>query len=177
MFIDFFKEAFSDGKLLLANALSLIAFFFTTMSSWAKDRRSIYMYQVGQCAVLSLASFFFGSYAGISTLLVCAVRNYLLAIDRFYKKECIISIILMLVLGVATNNNGMTGALIIAANIIYTIGTFLCRRELTIKINIIIDLILWMIYEVLIIDIPSFVSDLIGLIVAVISIFRIKKSE
>lgn len=96
----------------------------------------------------------------------------MLAIDKFGKRECVVSILLMAILGLVSNNNGYIGLLVIAANIIYTGGTFICRKELTIKINIMVDLILWIVYELLIIDISSLIADTIGLVVAAASLVR-----
>jgi|GEM_PF-3069615 len=160
-------------NLIIGNILTLIAAIYTARSSWAKDVWHIYFYQVVQCLLIAVASIFFNSYAGIITLLVCAFRNYLLAINRFDKKWMIISIILMLIPGIYFNNRGYIGFIVIGANLIYTIGTYLAKKELTIKINIAIDLVMWLIYEVLIYDLSSFVADFIALIVTIISIWKI----
>lgn len=163
--------------IIIGNVLTLIAAIFSTLSSWKKDIWHIYIYQVAQCLLIAVASIFFNSYAGIVTLLICAYRNYLLAINRFTKRWMIISLALMLILGLLLNNRGYIGLIVITTNLIYTVGTYLAKKELTIKINIVINLSLWLIYEVLIFDISSFVFDLIALIVAVISIIRILLSN
>ena len=166
--------------LIIANCLSLGSSAFTYASSWAKDERRIYWYQVGQCFVLALAYIFFHSYAGIATLILCTVRNILLATGKYNKTLCIILSVGMVVFGAAVNNNGMIGWIIIAANTIYTIGAFFAKNELLIKLNIILDLALWMVYEVFMKDIPSFIADGIGIAVAIAAIvryFRTRKSE
>lgn len=156
---------------MIANCISLVAALFTCASSISRNKVRIYYYQVVQCLVLAIASFFFHSYAGIITLLLCGLRNFLLAKERFGKITCSVIAVLMLVLGLLINNNGYIGYIVIFANVLYTIGGYIARKEIAIKINIIIDLTLWIIYEILIIDLPSLISDVVALILAVISIF------
>ena len=168
----------SNISLIIGNCISLIAAIFTAKSAYDKDRWNIYIDQVIQCALLAIASIFFNSYAGIVTLVICAVRNLLLAYDKFGKKSLIVSLILLLALGFYLNNRGYIGIIVIMANVIYTLGCYLAKRELTMKINIALDMIMWMIYEVLIIDIPSLVADSVTLVLAIIAIYKcVKKAE
>lgn len=164
-------------NLLIGNGISFVAAFFTAKSSWAKDTWHIYIYQVVQCLLLAIASIFFNSYAGIVTLLVCALRNYLAAKDKLDKKMTIICLILVVVPGLLINNRGYIGLIVIAANAIYTIGMFLTKAEWAIKCNIILDLTMWIIYEALIIDIPSIIADGIGLVVAIAALLRIRVNK
>lgn len=164
-------------NLYIANGISFVAAIFTFASCYSKDTKRIYFYQVGQCLVLAVANLFFGSYAGIVTLALCALRNYLLGVDKFNKVFCISIASLMLILGALINNNGSVGWIVIGANVIYTIGGYFAKRELTIKLNIILDLVLWIIYEILIFDIPSLIADVIGVVIAIGAIVRIMKEK
>ena len=159
-------------NILIANVISFVSALFTCAASWSKQERRIYWYQVGQCFVLALAYFFFDSYAGIITLLLCTVRNVVLALGKYNKIWCITLSILMVVFGAIVNNDGPIGWIVIAANTLYTLGSYLAKNELLIKINIIVDLGLWMVYEVFVKDVSSFVADGIGVVVAVIAIIR-----
>lgn len=165
-----------DTNLIIGNCISVVAAIFTARSSWAKDKWHIYFFQVIQCLLLAVASVFFNSYAGIVSLLVCALRNYLAATDRLNKYATLFCFAMILVPGILINNRGYIGYIVIAANAIYTIGMYLAKKELAIKCNIILNLSLWIVYESLIIDIPSIIADGIGLIVAVASLFR-KRTE
>lgn len=161
------------GNLLIGNGISLIAAVFTAKSSWAKDTWHIYIYQVVQCLLLALASVFFQSWAGIVSLLGCALRNYFAAIGRLDKKLTFLCLLLVLVPGILLNNRGYIGWIVLAANGVYTLGVYLARKELAIKLNMILNLALWMLYELLITDIPSLIADGIGLGAAVLSVARI----
>lgn len=163
-------------NLLIGNLISLIAVWFTAMSSWSKDRRKIYLYQVGQCLLLALASVFFRSYAGIATLLVCAWRNYLASRNRLTKVWAVICLGLIVFFGLLVNNRGLIGQLLVVTNVIYTLGVFYTKRELSIKCNMILNMTLWMIYEIFIVDIPSAIADLVGIVTAVASLLRPKSA-
>ena len=165
----------SNTNLIIGNIISLIAAVFTAKSAWDKDRWNIYIDQVIQCGLLAIASVFFNSYAGIVTLAICAIRNLLLAYDKFGKKSLAASIILLLLLGLCLNNRGYVGIIVIMANLIYTLGCYLAKRELTMKINIAIDMLMWIAYEALIIDIPSLVADSVTFVLALIAVYKCVK--
>lgn len=164
-------------NLIIGNAISLVAAVFTFASCYSHNKKRIYFYQVGQCLILSVANLFFCSYAGIVTLALCALRNFLLGIDKFNKYFCITIAGLMLLIGAMINNNGAVGWIVISANVIYTIGGYFAKKELAIKLNIILDLVLWVIYEILITDIPSLIADVIGVVIAIVSVIRILKNN
>lgn len=164
-------------NLIIGNCISLVAAFFTFASCYSHRKERIYFYQVGQCLILSVANLFFGSYAGIITLALCALRNYLLGINKFGKISCITIASLMLVFGAMINNNKAVGWIVISANVIYTVWGYFARKELSIKLNIIVDLTLWIIYEILILDIPSLIADIIGVVIAAASVIRLLRQR
>lgn len=159
-------------NLLIGNVISLVAVWFTAMSSWSKDRRNIYLNQVWQCLLLSLASAFFRSYTGIATLLLCAWRNYLASQGRLTKRWSLIILGLIVFFGLLVNNRGFLGYLLVLTNVIYTLGVFYTKRELSIKCNMILNMTLWMIYDIFIMDIPSGIADFVGIVTAVASLLR-----
>lgn len=166
-----------DTRLIIANCISFGSALFTFASCWAKDEKRIYLYQVGQCFLLAIAYIFFNSYAGIITLLLCTLRNFLLAYKRYNALSCTLLAAGMIIIGALLNNNGAIGWIVIIANFTYTVVAYFAKNELIIKLNIILDLVLWMIYEVFMRDIPSFIADFIGVVVAVIAIVRYLKSK
>lgn len=157
-------------NLLIGNAISLIAAIYTARSSWAKDRWHIYIYQVVQCLLLALASVFFRSYAGVVSLLGCALRNYLAALDKLNRKTTLLCLLLVLVPAVLLNNRRYIGWIVIAANVLYTVGMYAAKTELSMKVNMMVNLTLWIVYEILIVDIPSVLADGVGLVTAAVSL-------
>lgn len=137
------------SDLIIANCISFGSSLFTYASSWAKEEKRIYWYQVGQCGVLALAYIFFDSYAGVVTLLLCTLRNVILALGRYNKTWCIC----------------LASGMVI-------FGAYLAKNEVLIKLNIILDLLLWIVYEIIMKDVPSFIADIIGIVVAILAIIR-----
>ena len=162
---------------LIGNLISFIAACFTIASSWSADRKRIYLYQAAQCFFLALANIFFNSISGVTTYIICAVRNVLLAYDRFTARLCIITVAFVGIIGLSVNNRGMTGLLPVITTALYTIVCFYAKRQPTIKANIIVNLVLWAVYDILIHDYVSFTVDTGSAFVAVISILRWKNAS
>lgn len=167
--------------IIIGNIISFISACFTALSSWVNDKEKVYYYQTWQCALLALAMVFFQSWSGIATLVLCAIRNYLVAKNQFTKKRCAVFLVLLLVLGIAVNNRGWIGMLVVIATFLYTIGTYLFENPLYIKLNIIMDLTAWAIYDVIIMDYVSTLMDgsmvLLTIVAAVRYVLRRERTE
>lgn len=162
------------NSILIGNLISLGAACFTIASAWSGYRKRIYLYQAAQCFFLAQANIFFNSISGVTTYIICTIRNVLLAYDRFTAKLCIIMVSCVGIIGLSVNNRGFIGIIPVIATALYTIVCFYVKRQPTIKANIIVNLILWAVYDILIHDYVSFSVDTGSAIVAVISIFHWK---
>ena len=158
--------------MVTGNLISLIAAFFTVASSWSKDRKRIFLYQAMQCFLLAIANIFFLSVSGTTTYALCALRNLFIAYDRFTNKVCIIFLISVTAIGFFANNRGMIGYLPILTTTIYTVICFYAKETKPIKLNIILNLTLWAIYDIAIHDLVSFTVDTVSAGAAVVSLFR-----
>lgn len=161
--------------LIIGNIISMGSACFTAAASYVRKKEHIYLCQIWQCALLSLASLFFQSYAGITTLMLCAIRNFIIMKGWYTGKICGIFCVLVGVLGFICNNRGIIGIIPICATLLYTIWSYFARNEFSIKCNIIINLSLWVLYEGLIMDISSIIMDGIAIIIAIGSLLRIKR--
>ena len=167
---------FMEKMILAGNSISLLAACFTAASSWSKEKKHIYLYQTVQCFLLAIANVFFASFSGCVTLFLCSIRNLLTAYDKFTGRLCGIFLVLILVPGILTNNRGLTGLIPVVTTVIYTVGCLYLKTEKKIKGNIIINQILWSIYDILILDIVSFGVDMASALIAVIALFRKEES-
>lgn len=161
----------------IATMLSFVTACFTCASSWAKIPSRSYYYQVAQCLVYSAAAWFYGIYACTVMMLINALRNFLVASGRYTMKYCVVFSILALVLGLWSNTSGITGLLTVAATIQYSICSYFLKKKIPVKINILINLMIWLSYDILVKDFFSGVMDIIGATLAGITIFRIIRSE
>ena len=164
-------------NLITGNILSMIAGGFTAAASLAKTRKWIYLHQVFQCSLLALASVFFISWSGVTTFILCAIRNALLCVDRFDKKACFVFMAALLVIGLPANNLGIWGLIPVLASVGYTFGGLLAKKEIQMKVNMALELVLWLIYELHIKDISSAVVDGTTIILTVISMIQMRRSK
>lgn len=163
------------NRYLIANILSGVSAVFTVASSWVPDKKKSYLLQVGQCLVYAAASVFFGMYATVVTMLLCAARNGLEAYEKFRLGICVPFCVVIAVLGAVFNRSGLLGFLPVIATVVYSLGCCLYKSLLSTKLNIFADLTIWAVYDILIADIPSSIIDSIGALVALAAFFRIRK--
>lgn len=156
--------------LIIGNVISMVAAVFTILSSVSHGNKKIYGYQAVQCGIMSIASVFFASASGVTTFLLCTARNCLLMYDKFTKRLCVVFMVLVAVIGCVSNNRGIVGYIPVITTLIYTFGTLVCKKEGSIKINIIVNLVLWAVYDIIIYDFVTFVIDTISAIVTVVSL-------
>ena len=158
--------------MLIGNIISFAGACFTLLSAWSRDRKRIYLYQAAQCLLLAVANIFFASVSGVTTCALCAVRNCLLACDRFTARSCAVFVVAVAALGLYTNNRGLAGLLPIVATVLYTLGCFFAKRTKAIKLNMIVNLVLWAAYDLLVGDFVSAAVDSVSAVTALASILR-----
>ena len=158
--------------IIIGNIFSFGSAVFTGLSSWTRKTDKVYIYQTYQCILLAIASVFFQSWAGIATLILCAVRNMLTAKGKLNLKISVLMIAVLVFIGLFINNRGAVGWIVTGATILYTIGAYVFHSELMIKINILVNLILWIIYDFIIWDFSSMIMDSVILVITVAAIIR-----
>ena len=161
--------------LLIANLFSFGSACFTVASSRTEDPRRTYRYQVWQCLFYAAAAYFFGVYSTIVMMLVNALRNGLVAAGRYTLGRMTLCAVFSLVVGFAVNGGSLPGCISVLMTVYYTISSFFLRNPQAVKLNVAIDLSLWFVYDLMVTDIPSGIVDLVSVLVAVITLFRIRR--
>ena len=160
--------------IIIGNILSFGSACFTMAANWTVSKRKSYMFQFWQCLILAVANYFFHSYAGITTLILCAVRNYIIGKGKYTKNWCIFFMIAIGVIGLVINNRGIPGILLCLATVLYTWGSFICERPMAVKTNILINQICWGIYEGFVLDFVSLITEIITASVLIVSMVKIR---
>ena len=80
----------------------------------------------------------------------CAIC--LIAYDRFTPRRCLIFVLSVAAVGLAANNRGLIGLIPVVTTAIYTVGCLYARSPRAIKLNLILNLILWAICDLIILD-------------------------
>lgn len=158
--------------MIAGNIVSFFAALFTFASAGTQSRKHSYLYQAAQCLIMAFASVFFQSASGVTTFLLCAVRNLLLAFDRFTPRLCAFFVAAVAVVGLAANNRGLLGLLPVLTTALYTVGCFFARRLKAVKANLAVNLSLWALYDCLIRDYVSMAVDSASAAAALASLLR-----
>ena len=77
--------------------------------------------------------------------------------------------------GLWANNRGLVGLLPVAATALYTVGCLYAKSPRTIKLNLIVNLILWAVYDAFVLDLISCAVDGFSALTAVYTLLREKK--
>ncbi len=167
--------------LLFGNIVSFAAACFTLASAWSRDRRRIYLYQAGQCLLLAFANILFGSVSGVTTFALCTARNLLLAYDRAYDRftprRCWFFVSAVALLGLYANNRGAVGLIPVVTTALYTVVCLYAKRTRDIKLNLVVNLLLWAVYDFFILDLVSCAVDAVSAGTAAVSLFRVQDSR
>ena len=139
-------------NIIIGNIISFVAAMFMTTSCLIKDKKKIFFLQSMECITLAVASVFFKAYAGVATLLISALRNYIVSKDKFSTKVMYIFIALTAFLGFLTNNRGVIGLIPVAATIQFTLCQKYCKKLFSIKLMIFVNTFAWVVYSLIIKD-------------------------
>ena len=159
-------------SVIIGNLFSFAAACFTFLSAWSRNKKRIYLYQAAQCLALAVANVYFASLSGVTTYVLCTLRNLLLAYERFTPRRCYAFVTAVAILGVYANNRGLVGLLPVVTTAVYTVGCLYAKRTRAIKYNLIVNLILWAVYDAFILDLVSCAVDSISAVMALVSIIR-----
>ena len=149
----------------LGNAVSAVSAAFLIASCLSNTRKRIFYFQVIECVILAIANIIFNSWAGFTTLAVCAVRNLFIAHDRFTKPLMLICIGLTVALGLWANNRGWVGLLPMFATVEYTVCCHYIYGVRATRISLFLNLLIWVVYALLIRDYATALSN--GVVMAV----------
>lgn len=163
-------------SLLIGNIFAFVGACFTFLSAWSRDKKRIYLYQAAQCLALAAANVFFASLSGVTTYALCTLRNLLLAYERFTARRCIVFVAAVAGLGVYANNRGLVGLLPVVTTAVYTVGCLCAKRTRAIKYNLIVNLLLWAVYDAFIFDFVSCAVDSVSALTALVSLRRDNKA-
>ena len=160
------------NNIIIGNIISFISAAFLAVSCVVKNRKHIFILQFLNCAILAIASYFFGSYAAISTLILCCIRNIFIAKDKYTAKVMTVILVLVIVLGLLTNNRGLIGLLPVMATVEYTICCYLIKDVHKTRISIFVNETIWVIYSLLVLDFSTALTDIIVIAVDLAVLFK-----
>ena len=162
------------NRIIIGNMISFLASIALTAGCLMKDPKKVYGMQVTENVILIVSSACFGSWSGISTLLVSTVRNILLVKGMFDKRMMYLFMILVTGCGLAVNNKGLIGLLPVLATVILTVCNYYAREIMAIKWSLFINIVLWAIYFFAILDVVAGITQVVIAVVTIASIFQLR---
>ena len=163
--------------LLIGNIISFGAAVCMLWSTFSRSRRSIFLLQFFECALLAAANVFFGVYAGVFVLLLSAVRNLLVAKNLYTKPVMGLFLLLTVILSFLTNNRGLLGLLPMLATLQYTVCSLAVTSVKGTRLSIFVNTLFWVVYSFLIYDFSTAVSDSVVLAFTAFNLARIILEE
>lgn len=158
---------------LIGCIFSGVTAVFTMLSAWVPDKRKSFFFQVAQCLAYAAASWFYGVYPAVISMLLCAVRNYLVAKEKYTFPWAVVLTAVVAVLGFATNTSGIKGLLPVIATMEFGILLCVFKSPVGAKMNILVNLAIWIVYDLTIRDFINATMDSISCVLAVAAVFRI----
>lgn len=164
-------------NILIGNAISFVAAIFMVVSCCINDQKKAYFCQMMNCAIACVAAVFFGSWAGLSTLIISTIRNYLVMKGKYTKKLMYLFTPMVFVVGLIVNNRGLVGLLPPLATVQLSICNYYVKSMLATKLSFFVNNLVWALYGFLIMDFSSGLSDGVICLTGLVSIFHLMAEE
>ncbi len=164
-------------RIVIGNIISLTASFFLFSGSITEKVKRVYLFGIFECIFLFIAQLFFGQGAAAVSLLIAAFRNLLLFLERYTRQFFIIVFFATLFLGLFFNTGGALGLIPLLATLIFTVTTYYAKDYIKVKLSLLLNLVLWTLYSLLILDLSSAVINISSSVLTVLSILKYLKSE
>ena len=163
-------------SLILGNILSLIATFFLALSPLQNRKKEIVFYQIFSSVFDALANYTLGGFSGTIAILASLTRNILIYKNKCTHTAVVIIMVVMVIGSLSVNRHGFIGILPIIANLEYTLWLhFGSENAKGVKLSIAINVLIWAVYDLTILAIPAFISDIIIFALSLYGISKLSK--
>ena len=164
-------------NILIGNLISLVAACFLAASCISRNNRRVFAFQCMESLTVAVSSLFFASYAASVSMLLSALRNWLVSREKYTRPVMLFFLIVGVILGVAINVRGWLGLVPVIATAQYTLCCFYVKGVLTTKYSIAVNLLMWVVYSFLILDFSTAISNAIVLILDIGVIVKMHKER
>lgn len=168
-----------DSHIILGNLCTLLAMGANAVSSMQKTAKRILRVQNLAQLIYCASAMILGGYSAAVQNAVSILRN-IAAIRDIKSKVLEWSLVTAgVVLGIAFNNRGFMGLLPVLGNLLYTLAIFrFMDRERLLKLAFLISTALFLVFNIVILNIVGAVSDSVVIVTTVVVLCRgMKKSE
>lgn len=165
------------ANILIGNGISFVAGIFLLMSCIVNDEKTAYKYQFLESFTLTISSFFFLSWTGVTTMGIAATRNMMVYKDKLTLGWTVIFTIFAIVFGLMVNTMGFIGLLPIIGIVQLTICNYYLKSIRSIKISFIVNILIYVVYFFAIYDYASMIIQIITASIGFVSLIKLIKDE
>lgn len=160
-------------SVVIGNIISLLASVLMTYSGYIKSKGKFLIVQIVQMSLSALSNFILGGTTGTIINLVNIIRNVLCYKNKLNKYSIILILTLSISLSLYFNNLSCIGLLPLLSTILYT--TLMNIKDIKkFKYLTIITMLLWLIYDICIMNYVSALFDLLTIGSNSIAIYQLK---
>lgn len=165
-----------DNIVFIGNAISLVGACIMVATGFIKKKEHVLAAQCAQFGIMGIGNLVLGGITGLISNLVSILRNLICLKFKFTIPLKLIFIAIQIGLSAYFNNLGFIGWLPVIAACLFT--WFLdVKSDLGLKFVIIAAEILWIIYDITLLNFTSMTFDILTIISSIIGIIRIKKAS
>lgn len=162
---------------VIGNIISFAAAVFLFAGGWTRDRDRTFIFQICESLLLCVANVCFMSWAGITTLLLAAARNFLVLKYRYTKKTMWVFVVLTVAAGLAVNNVGLAGLFGVIATVELALVNYYAKTLFGQKAGLLANTALWLLYDIRVVDISSAIAQTIMCVLTTVAMVRLKSGE
>ena len=160
-------------SVVIGNIISLLASVLMTYSGYIKSKGKFLIVQIVQMSLSALSNFILGGITGTIINLVNIIRNVLCYKNKLNKYSIILILTLSISLSLYFNNLSFIGLLPLLSTILYT--TLMNIKNIKkFKYLTITTMLLWLIYDICIMNYVSALFDLLTIGSNSIAIYQLK---
>lgn len=160
------------NTIILGNIIAFIAASTNIIIGVIKSKKKILYIQTIQYITYAIADFILGGITGAITNLISIFRNVLCYREKLNNFIVLLIILISIILTLMFNNLEFIGLLPLFNNIIYTLFINI-KDEFKFKILILVQMILWLIYDLTIKSYTSAIFEVITIISCIITGYQI----
>ncbi|MFQ6974343.1 MAG: YgjV family protein [Streptococcus salivarius] len=162
---------------LLAQVFSAIGALCVAISSFAKSKHKMLVWQITDYIFTAIANLLLGGYTGALTISISIIRNSLMVKKKMTKAILTILIIIQIICrNPISISLGLIGYLPIISSVSYSLAIAITRNLQWLRWVIIENMLLWLIYDLTIQAYPAAVTDVTITLTTLVAIIKNRKT-
>ena len=151
---------------ILGELFSFLSACCLMYSTFGKTKNKMVFWQAINAIFYALSNIFLGGYTAVISNVLTIFRNRLQVEGKYNKTWMILICILMTSVCLFFNNKGLLGILPITASVSYTMMMYYVKSIKNMQLAVISNMTQWAIFDFLIQGYPSFVMDLVIIVLS-----------